>query len=194
MRRTSTDASGKPRPVPFANKFQRIPPGTTGVTILEHLERLDAVEASLQRLQADEVPEMDLSEGSGPSSAKAKGKGKSRLLPGGMLRSSSGAESPPLSPPTLPTVKEVVDDDVSETSSMEEEDLVAMSKSLSHVDQRPLHGRSATQGNGGFEWIAANGRETTATGKKSVVVEVGGSNSESIVGLLTHLLTALRNN
>jgi phosphatidylinositol 4-kinase type 2 len=50
MKRASTDMTGLPRPVSFASKFPRINPGASGVTILEHMERLDAVEASLQRL------------------------------------------------------------------------------------------------------------------------------------------------
>ncbi|KAJ7901822.1 phosphatidylinositol 3 and 4-kinase-domain-containing protein [Mycena olivaceomarginata] len=67
IHRTSTDASGVPRPVPFAAKFKRVHPGTKGIDVLEHLERLDAVEASLQRLGVDEYDdeeEVDVGESS----------------------------------------------------------------------------------------------------------------------------------
>ncbi|KAF7315706.1 PI3K/PI4K domain-containing protein [Mycena indigotica] len=47
------------RPVPFAAKFKRVHPGTKGIDVLEHLERLDAVEASLQRLGADDEYDED---------------------------------------------------------------------------------------------------------------------------------------
>lgn len=50
MKRISTDTSGLPRPISFASKFPRINPGASGVAVLEHMERLDAVEASLHRL------------------------------------------------------------------------------------------------------------------------------------------------
>ena len=50
-RRRSSKAE---RPIPFSAKFQKVHPGTTGVTVLEHLERLDAVEAGLQRLGVEE--------------------------------------------------------------------------------------------------------------------------------------------
>lgn len=157
MRRTSTDAGGRPRPVPFANKFQRIHPGTTGVTILEHLERLDAVEASLQRFATDEdLMEVDVGESS--SSHKAKGKN--------IMRTTSGLESPPLSPGTLPTLRE--HEEMSDSSSVEEEDLVALSKSLPHVDPGGGHSRFASQNQGAFDWISRSGEG----GKRTVIVEV----------------------
>ncbi|KAI6026296.1 phosphatidylinositol 3 and 4-kinase-domain-containing protein [Pisolithus microcarpus] len=51
VRRRSSEAN---RPVPFSAKFQKVHPGTTGVTVLEHLERLDVVEAGLQKLGVGE--------------------------------------------------------------------------------------------------------------------------------------------
>jgi len=57
IRRAATDTSGLPRPVSFVSKFPRINPGASGVAVLEHMERLDAVEASLQRLGDDSVIE-----------------------------------------------------------------------------------------------------------------------------------------
>jgi hypothetical protein len=171
MRRTSTDASGLPRPVPFVAKFQRIHPGTTGVTVLEHLERLDAVEASLQRLGADEV-EVDVGEAIQPKPLpiSRSGSGGHREAPGA---SSSSAPNPtsPFSPPgsPLPTVPEVAS---SEASSIAEEDLAAMSKSTSHVEglRRSFgHDRYESIGNSHIDWIQqANESENT---KRNVIVE-----------------------
>ncbi|KAF8492299.1 phosphatidylinositol 3 and 4-kinase-domain-containing protein [Gautieria morchelliformis] len=57
MRRSTTDSAAGPgtRPVPFANKFQKINPGASGVTVLEHMERLDEVERGLKKLGMEEV-------------------------------------------------------------------------------------------------------------------------------------------
>ncbi|KZT41500.1 hypothetical protein SISSUDRAFT_1042867 [Sistotremastrum suecicum HHB10207 ss-3] len=79
IRRTSTDlSSGLPRPVSFASKFPRVHPGASGVQVLEHLERLDVVEAGLQRLGStqDDVIEEEREDGSqerpdGPSEAQS---------------------------------------------------------------------------------------------------------------------------
>ncbi|KAG6845386.1 hypothetical protein H0H87_009733 [Tephrocybe sp. NHM501043] len=154
IRRTSTDASGVPRPVAFATKFQRVHPGTTGVTVLEHLERLDAVEASLQRLGVEETADEEVDVGvvapstpRGPSSPGA---------------TSSKIPTSPFSPPgsPLPTVPEVA----SSASSIAEEDLAAMSKSTSYVEASPAYiGRQASAR--GLEWI-----QTPETQQKRLVV------------------------
>ena len=151
MRRASTDASGVPRPVPFAAKFQRVHPGTTGVTVLEHLERLDAVEASLQRLGVDETEEIDV----GDAATKI----------------TSNIPTSPFSPPgsPLPTVHEVS----SSRSSIAEEDLVALSKSTSHVEGLYSFGQqggvsSAGIENAGIEWIQTADPPT----KRTVIAEV----------------------
>ncbi|KAG2015534.1 phosphatidyl inositol kinase [Coprinopsis cinerea AmutBmut pab1-1] len=147
MRRTSTDASGAPRPVPFAAKFQRIHPGTTGVTVLEHLERLDAVEASLQRLGVDEE-EVDMGVASAPLPSRPSHQ-----------RSLSGLGPSPFSPPGSPlaTVPEGSGSTSrrSSTSSIDEEDLVAMSKSTSHVEGGyPFSRNIGTISTAGLEWIS----------------------------------------
>src|SRR5258708_24074161 len=125
IRRAATDAPGVPRPVPFARKFQRVHPGTTGVTVLEHLERLDAVEQSLSRLGSDETEEeVDVGESlpkAGPALGVMHGAASAPATTGG---SSSSPFSPPGSPP-LETVPEIE----SRRSSIDEEDLVALSKS-----------------------------------------------------------------
>ncbi|KAF5317154.1 hypothetical protein D9611_003908 [Ephemerocybe angulata] len=158
MRRTSTDASGAPRPVPFAAKFQRIHPGTTGVTVLEHLERLDAVEASLQRLgvsDTDEVEEVDMGISSAPLPTR----------PGPMARSKSDSITYPGSPPIagpstepLPAVPEASTPH-SRRSSMDEEDLVAMSKSTSYLEHSaPINSRGRNIGTittAGIDWVSA---------------------------------------
>ena len=153
MRRTSTDASGVPRPVPFAAKFQRVHPGTTGVTVLEHLERLDAVEASLQRLGVDETEEVDVGDATT----------KTGISP--RRQSVSNVQTSPFSPPgsPLPTVHEVS----SSRSSIDEEDLVALSKSTSHVEGLyPVEqGMASTSG---IEWI----QTADPPAKRTVVVEV----------------------
>jgi len=169
MRRTSTDASGLPRPVPFAAKFQRIHPGTTGVTVLEHLERLDAVEASLQRLGADEVEE-DVGEAIQSKNLPLMGANSSgnRDLPGASSSSVPNASSP-FSPPgsPLPVVLEVA----SSASSIAEVDLVTMSKSTSHVEgirRSSGHDRQESGDPSHIDWIQQTGENT----KRDVIVEV----------------------
>lgn len=167
LRRMSTDASGAPRPVPFAAKFQRIHPGTTGVTVLEHLERLDAVEASLQRLGGDEstgedTEEMDVGESISRRLAKNPANAEAS--------SSNQPMSPPFSPPgsprsPLPTVREVP----SPASSIIEEDLVALSKSTSHVEGKPPHhNRWPSQVGRHMDWLQG----PDSASKKTVIVEV----------------------
>jgi len=149
IRRTSTDVTGVPRPVSFTTKFQRVHPGTTGVTVLEHLERLDAVEASLQRLGVDEtldaLDEVDVGDSTRQGRLAMRG-------PGSPVASSSNAviATSPFSPPgsPLPTVHEVS----SSASSIAEEDVAAMSKSMSHVEVSPSH--ASRHGSArGMEWI-----------------------------------------
>ncbi|TFK20970.1 phosphatidyl inositol kinase [Coprinopsis marcescibilis] len=145
MRRTSTDASGAPRPVPFAAKFQRIHPGTTGVTVLEHLERLDAVEASLQRLGvSDEEVDMGVSSAPLPS----------RPIPISHNRTGSASAAMPYSPPGSPLAT-VPEAESSQRSSFDEEDLAAMSKSTSHVEGGyPFSRDIGTIASAGLEWIS----------------------------------------
>ncbi|KAH9839416.1 phosphatidylinositol 3 and 4-kinase-domain-containing protein [Rhodofomes roseus] len=141
MRRVSSENSGVSRPVPFAKKFTRVHPATTGVTVLEHMERLDAVEAGLKRIGVedealDEDEEVDVGEMSSsvparPSNAEAEGAGADALSP------SAPSER-------LPAVPEDV-----LSASMTEEDLVSMSKSLPQLDisAGARHGRWPSMGN-----------------------------------------------
>ncbi|KAF5393341.1 hypothetical protein D9757_000569 [Collybiopsis confluens] len=159
IRRTSTDASGVPRPVPFSAKFNSVHPGVTGVTILEHLERLDAVEASLQRLEIpqeeEDIDEIDVGESSSSNKRpQAASSPSANQMP-------TSPFSPPGSP--LPTVPELS----SLESSMTEEDLVALSKSTSHIEGPPSasrHTRWASQlGGSGIDWLQENEAPTTRT-------------------------------
>ncbi|KAF8844727.1 hypothetical protein BDN67DRAFT_674395 [Paxillus ammoniavirescens] len=175
-RRRSSEAN---RPVPFSAKFQKVHPGTTGVTVLEHLERLDAVEASLQRLGAEEPLIEEEEEDVGESSAPRER--PSPLLiqteePGGAPPQDLSASmqfTPPGSPGGLTSVPE----DHSLAGSVTEEDLAAMSKSMSHVESpfAPHHtrwsshaGRSRQQIDRSLDWL--NGDEAEQR-KRTVVVE-----------------------
>lgn len=157
MRRTSTDASGAPRPVPFAAKFQRIHPGTTGVTVLEHLERLDAVEASLQRLGVDDE-EIDIGVSSAPPAPSRRPHTHSRQG----SSSGQGLYSPPTSPRLEPVPEASCSPSASASersdsrrSSLDEEDLVAMSKSTSHVEGGyPFSRNIGTITTAGLDWIS----------------------------------------
>ncbi|KAF9244876.1 phosphatidylinositol 3 and 4-kinase-domain-containing protein [Melanogaster broomeanus] len=173
-RRRSSEAN---RPVPFSAKFQKVHPGTTGVTVLEHLEKLDVVEAGLQRLGIEEPlieeegEEVDVGESSAPREHPA-----SLLIQteeSGMAHDDLAASTPPGSPGGLTSVPE----NQSLAGSVTEEDLVAMSKSMSHVDSpfTPQHmrwnshvGRSRQQLDRTLDWM--NGDEGEQR-KRTVIVE-----------------------
>ncbi|KAF8658260.1 hypothetical protein AX16_002036 [Volvariella volvacea WC 439] len=175
FRRTSTDMTRTPRPVPFAANIQKVHPGTTGVTVLEHLERLDAVEAGLQKLgsgveEQPEVIEVDVVEASNP---------RPLTIPGtsGAPQSASASHTPatpvapsPFTPPgsPLPTVQEVE----SSASSINEEDLAAMSKSTSHVEgfgNRYNPGRWGSNSRNVIDWMQTN--DTITPQKRIMIVE-----------------------
>jgi phosphatidylinositol 4-kinase type 2 len=126
------------RPVPFSAKFQRVHPGTTGVTVLEHLERLDAVEASLERLAVEngtEEIEEDVGEySSGPRPITAANRlalSESALIASSSAPSRAGApELAPVPEADSPTPSTLIEE--------HEEDVVALSKSLSHLDTGPM--------------------------------------------------------
>ncbi|KAI9509402.1 phosphatidylinositol 3 and 4-kinase-domain-containing protein [Russula earlei] len=164
IRRVSSDQPGSMRPVPFSAKFQKVHPGTTGVTVLEHLERLDAVEASLERLTAEDVTEeieQDVGESSSaPRPITATGRlalSDSALIASGSAPSRAGApELAPVPEADSPTPSTLIEE--------HEEDVVALSKSLSHLDTAPLsaaafhHGRgtsshSAQVANRALDWM-----------------------------------------
>lgn len=175
MRRRSSEAN---RPFPFSAKFQKVHPGTTGVTVLEHLERLDAVEASLQRLGVDgplieeEDEEVDVGEAS-----------MTREDAPLLIQTGDGdavdqdlSASTEFSPPASPNGVTSLPGEQSLACSMTEEDWTAMSRSMSHVEPpRSRHvGRDGYVGHSRrldntLEWIAADEAEQR---KRTVVVEV----------------------
>lgn len=174
VRRRSSEAD---RPVPFSAKFQKVHPGTTGVTVLEHLERLDVVEAGLQRLgveepviEEDEEEEVDVGMSSAPQPL---------LIPTGDTLSpddlsASQQLTPPGSPGGLTSVPEVN----SLANSVTEEDLAVMSKSMSHVESpfAPQHnrwnshaGRMYHQPDHSLDWMNVDELEQQ---KRTVIIEV----------------------
>lgn len=175
VRRRSSEAN---RPVPFSAKFQKVHPGTTGVTVLEHLERLDAVEASLQRLGVEEpLIEEDEEVDVGESSTTRE---RTSLL----IQTEEGGTVPQdlsasllLSPPASPDGVTSLPGDQSLASSMTEEDLTAMSKSMSHVEPPMARhmrwnshsARSRQQLDNTLEWMTADEVEQR---KHTVIVEV----------------------
>ena len=144
MRRVSSENSGVSRPVPIARKFTRVHPATTGVTVLEHMERLDEVEAGLKRIgvedealaEDDEEEEIDVGEMA--SSVPA------RLSESDTDRSAIATSADRMSPPPHSERLSVVPEDELDT----EEDLVAMSKSLPALEISPgaRHGRWPSMG------------------------------------------------
>jgi phosphatidylinositol 4-kinase type 2 len=148
-RRAPLDHAGSIRPVPFSAKFQKVHPGTTGVRVLEHLERLDAVEASLERLTIDDILE-EIEEDVGESSTAPRPIATARpiTLPDSTLHASGSAPSRAGAPELAP-VPEADSPTPSTLIEEREEDVVAMSKSLSHLDTGPLpagvhHGRGTS--------------------------------------------------
>ena len=172
MTRTSTDASGAPRPVSFASKIQRVHPGTTGVTMLEHLERLDAVEASLQRLGIDEdtVLEEDDVGDRPPTQPQVLAAQATLAVPSQRQLVSASLPvtlfSPPSSPP-MPTLHEAEVERSVSPESDDEADVVAMSKSMSHAEGSPLHSRWASH-QAGTSRAAMEWAEAEADGESSL--------------------------
>ncbi|GJE94494.1 hypothetical protein PsYK624_106640 [Phanerochaete sordida] len=134
MRRVSSEHA---RPVSFSAKFSRVHPATTGVTVLEHMERLDAVEAGLKRLGLDDEDE-DGDAGAGGEEVDV-GTVRAKRRPG-----EAPDGEPVLSPSApserLPAVPEGDDGGATDDAeSVAEEDLVAMSKSMSHIESTSPH-------------------------------------------------------
>lgn len=179
----SSDYTGSLRPVPFSAKFQRVHPGTTGVTVLEHMERLDAVEASLERLGIENVPEEEIEEDVGESSSSAPrpiadANSPFTLAEGALIASSSAPSrggAPELTP--VPEADSPAPSVLTEQNE-EEEDVVALSKSLSHLDTRPLsssaqHGRGASSHSAQATRRMLDWMQDEPPKKRTVISEVG---------------------
>lgn len=134
MRRVSSEHA---RPVSFSAKFSRVHPATTGVTVLEHMERLDQVEAGLKRLglEEDEPEPAPAAEEVDVGTVRP----KPRKAPAAEEAAADAEAQLVLSPSAqserLPAVPEQEDGAATDdAASVAEEDLVALSKSMSHIE------------------------------------------------------------
>ena len=196
--RRSVDFLNFARPVSFSTTYSKVHPGTTGVAVLEQMERLDAVEASLKKLgggvagdnSGNPDHEVDVAESTTSTSTK-KGRSLASTAPGRISRSSSShththnsddgvppmmtaSFSGPFSPggvsDGLPAVVEEAPS--SNASEVGDEDLAQMSRSMSYMDTRPsLHSRWTSQdGNRPrLDWIID---EREMPKPKMVIIEV----------------------
>lgn len=186
--RRSADFLKFPRPVSFATTYSKVHPGTTGVAVLEQLERLDAVEASLKKLSGgvdgNTDREVDVAEspirGTRPSGPTAPGRisrsssshtytySDSDGVPPVMTASFSGPFSTGGVSDGLPAVAEAPSSNGSEVG---DDDLAQMSKSMSYVDGRPpFHSRWMSQDGDRprLDWIV----DEETPKPKTVIVEV----------------------
>lgn len=198
----SADFLGLPRPVSFSTTYSKVHPGTTGVAVLEQMERLDAVEASLKKLgggvprdnSGDADREVDVVESptragprtkpSGPPSAPGRVSRSSSththtysdsdFVPPAMTASFSGPFSSGGVSDGLPAVAEAPSSNASEVG---DEGLAQMSKSMSYMDAgRPPHSRwmSQDEDRPRLGWIPD---EEETPKPKTVIVEVSASDS-----------------
>ncbi|TFK54327.1 hypothetical protein OE88DRAFT_1732997 [Heliocybe sulcata] len=177
MRRTSTDAL--PRPVPFSARHQRVHPGTTGVTVLEHMERLDAVEAGLKRLGSedlgipDDEEEMDVADSGSSASKAASSSRQEQPQSAGPSRTPaseqpSSAFSPPARSENLQSVPE------HEDGIEEDHDMVALSMSTPQLDDRPQPNTRWTThaaGRRSFDWMRSDQDQPESAKKRVAIVE-----------------------
>lgn len=191
MRRTATEGSGVARPVPFVSKLPRVHPGTSGVTVLEHMERVDAVEAGLRRLAIDdsvieEEDEDDVVDGPEEVDVGMTASTTMSLPIGSVPNEGSSVLQPPTSPSMSPNVSSGPHVDAimrgNSSASSSEEDLVAMSKSTPQLDppvNAPFHARwssaqeteaqnDATRQS--LEWMRGVGGDSSR--KKTMIIEV----------------------
>lgn len=184
------------RPVSFSAKFPRVHPATTGVTVLEHMERLDAVEAGLKRkipvddsVLDEELEEVDVGESRRPS------RPVSAHTAAGSTSSPLDVHEVLLSPSTPSTRLPVVPEDDSNDAdgdgdgdedhdgeadlsmSMSEDMMAAMSKSTTQLEVSPAlmnsrwasyQGRLDDEQN--LDWMRIEGSD--APRQRSVIVEV----------------------
>lgn len=165
MRRVSTDFTGAPRPVSFSAKFSRVHPATTGVTVLEHMERLDAVEAGLKRLGVDE--EAAEEEETDVGTVRTKSAKRQQSLDSSVELVMSPSERSE----RLPPVQEDEGAD-GDAASITEEDLVAMSKSMPQLESPiPIAGRwTSTDERSNLDWMDVDGGSNAK--KRLVIAEV----------------------
>ena len=163
------------------------------MTVLEHMERLDAVEASLERLGIENVPEEEIEEDVGESSSSApRPIAGSLALAESALIASSSAPSRGGAPELTPVPEGDSPPPSVLTEEHEEEDVVALSKSLSHLDTRPLsvsgqHGRGASHSAQATRQVLDWMQDEPAK-KRTVISEVGQTRalSSTLILLMLH--------
>jgi phosphatidylinositol 4-kinase type 2 len=195
IRRATSDQAGSVRPVPFSAKFQRVHPGTTGVTVLEHMERLDAVEASLERLVVDDAVE-EIEEDVGESSTAPRSIATARglALPETTLHASGSAPAPSRAgAPELAPVPEADSPTPSTLIEEHEEDVVALSKSLSHLDTGPLsagrhHGRGTSSHSAQTARRTLDWMHDESARKRTVIAEVRAIDRTRFLSGIDHAL------
>lgn len=168
--------------VPFVSKLEQIHPSATGVTVLEHLERLDAAEAKSQK-QTSPMEGVEEEEDLAVSptrprhihipsrSANVSGSSSGAASSPGVALSPTNGPLSPMSVPgsPLPTLHETLEAPSME-SSMTEEDLVSMSRSTSHVEPGAAHSRWASQVARNVDWMQPD--VDAGKAKKVVIAEV----------------------
>lgn len=104
LARSSSDLTGATRPVPFSSKVTRVNPGATGVSVLEHLERLDRVEEGLQRLGPANANDILFEDEEGEERALSEDQPLIKApQPKSSTSSAKGASQPPQIQPTTST-------------------------------------------------------------------------------------------
>jgi hypothetical protein len=168
--------------VPFSAKFQKVHQSVTGVTVLEHLERLDAVEAGLTRLGGgenliDEEEEEEVDVGLS-------------IKPTSVLEASSQLTDPvpsQLTPPGSPPLATVPENMALENSIIED-DIVGLSKSMSYAEGPPsgrprwstMHGHQR-EGTPALDWMReADIQPVAAAPRRTAIVEVCLSSSHPV--------------
>lgn len=189
MRRVSSEHS---RPVSFSAKFTRVHPATTGVTVLEHMERLDAVEAGLKRLgiEEDDPNEEEVDVGTVRPKATKKKQREQRPQDG---ESASLLLSPSAQSERLSAVPEVDSATLTDdAASVAEEDLVAMSKSMPQLEQSPTTSRwTSPAERPNLDWMDID--SATSPRRRIVIAEVSFDFMPSEHALTaTHIYSAWR--
>ena len=173
MRRATTDA----RPVPFVSKLPRVHPGTSGVTVLEHMDRVDAVEAGLRRLAMDDSVIVEEDEEEVDVGLRSSSPQPSTVRASEAEREGSVTPHPDVSPilsPMSAPDQPLLAGTSSLASSMTEEDLVAMSKSTSVLEPgvNSPHSRFMSDqppngpGRPSLDWI----REESSSERKQIMI------------------------
>jgi len=152
-------------------------PGTTGVTVLEHMERLDAVEAGFKGLGSedlgipDDEEEVDVAES---TSSASKATSLSRQEQPQPAETSKASASGPPSSPFSPTARSENLPSVPEVGDGNEDDLVALSMSTPQLDdgpQRNIRWTTHAAGRRSFDWMRSERDQPDSSKKRTVIAE-----------------------